>query len=109
MVDRSCQIQELLSLSYKNTKELNKIVDQQLPRRPEFHRSVVVVDGMSFDVYFRDIIECIKVLYGDPEFAPYLVFVPEKHYLDKKGGIRLYHDLQTGRWWWSTQVCHAVA
>lgn len=59
---------------------------------------------MSFDVYFRDVLQCIKSLYGDPEFAPYLIFAPEKHYLDEEGGTRLYHDLHTGRWWWATQV-----
>lgn len=98
------KIRERLTLSYKDTKQLNEIIDKQLPCRPTFHRSVVVVDGICFDVYFRDVIECIKALYGDPEFAPYLVFAPEKHYSDKKGGNRLYHDLHTGRWWWSTQV-----
>ena len=56
------------------------------------------------EVYFCDVIACIKVLYGDPDFAQYLVFLPEKHYVDKRKMQRMYHDMHTGKWWWSTQV-----
>ncbi len=60
--------------------------------------------GEAFDMYFRDIIECIRALFSDPEFAPYLVFAPERHYADENKTERLYHDMNTGKWWWSTQV-----
>ena len=62
--------------------------------------------GEVFDVYFRDIIECIQSLYRDPNFAPYLVFTPERHYADEDKMIQLFHDMYTGKWWWATQVCH---
>lgn len=60
--------------------------------------------GEAFDVYFRDIIECIRGLYGDPNFAQYLVFAPERHYADEDKTVRLFHDMHTGKWWWETQV-----
>ncbi|KAJ6468948.1 hypothetical protein C8R45DRAFT_1055231 [Mycena sanguinolenta] len=50
--------------------------------RPAFQREEVFVAGEAFDVYFRDIIECIRALYSDPEFANVLVFTPERHYAD---------------------------
>jgi hypothetical protein len=56
------------------------------------------------EVYFRDVIACVKALYGDPDFAQYLVFLPEKHYVDEGKAQRMYHDMHTGKWWWSTQV-----
>lgn len=56
-------------------------------------------------MFARDIIECVRALYGDPEHAQYLCFVPEKHYADAGKTQRLYHDMHTGMWWWSTQVC----
>ncbi|KAH7903443.1 hypothetical protein BJ138DRAFT_974905, partial [Hygrophoropsis aurantiaca] len=72
---------DALGLSYKNSQELNAIIDKEIPaRRPRFQRKEVVVCGEAFDVYFRDIIECVKALYGDPEFSEYLVFLPERHY-----------------------------
>ncbi|KAJ3559580.1 hypothetical protein NM688_g251 [Phlebia brevispora] len=96
-------VRESLQLSYRTAKELNKILDKRLPGRPKFHHHNIKVGCMSFDVFYRNILECTKSLYGDPEFAPYLVFVPEKHYRDNDQTVRLYHDMHTGKWWWGTQ------
>ncbi|KAG2107644.1 uncharacterized protein F5147DRAFT_653176 [Suillus discolor] len=84
---------EKLGLSYKNSRELNKIIDTKIPaRQPRFQRKEILVAGEAFDRFM-----------GDPEFAPYLVFVPERHYTDQDETQRLYHDLHTGKWWWNTQ------
>ncbi|KAJ7864581.1 hypothetical protein B0H14DRAFT_3084418 [Mycena olivaceomarginata] len=84
-------VAQALGLSYRNSVELNSIIDEKLP-------------GEVFELYSRDIIECIRALFGDTEFAPYLFVVPERHYADKDQTIRLYHNMHTGRWWWSTQL-----
>ncbi|KAF6751581.1 hypothetical protein DFP72DRAFT_991307 [Ephemerocybe angulata] len=94
---------DALNLSFKNTETLNKRIDDHLPQRPQFKRHKVVVAGESFELYARDIIECIRVLWQDPEFTPYLCFEPERHYADKDKKERLYHDMNTGRWWRATQ------
>lgn len=60
--------------------------------------------GEVCDVFFRDILECIKALYGDPELAQYMTFAPERHYTDENMDVRLYHDMHTAKWWWATQV-----
>ncbi|KAF8814197.1 hypothetical protein BYT27DRAFT_7082726 [Phlegmacium glaucopus] len=96
-------VHERLGLCFKNTSELNKIIDTSLPGRPRFERHEVVIGDEVCEVYFRDVVECIKALFGDPSFAPYLVFAPEKHYTDETKTTRMYHDMHTGRWWWSTQ------
>ncbi|KAJ8481391.1 hypothetical protein ONZ51_g6034 [Trametes cubensis] len=94
----------LLGLSYKNTRELNAIIDGSLTSgRPRFIRREVVVADEVHEVFYRDIIECIRALYGDPEFADILVFSSEKHYADEEHKIRVYFDLHTGKWWWETQ------
>jgi hypothetical protein len=49
-------------------------------------------------------LECVRPLWGDADFAPYLFVVPEKHYVDKGKKIRMYHNMHTGKWWWSTQA-----
>lgn len=96
---------EKLGLSFKNPRELNRIIDTQIPAvRPPFIRTQVEVDTQLYDFFFRDIIKCIRALFGDPEFAPFLVFKPEKHFSDDKHTNRLYHDMHTGDWWWWTQV-----
>ncbi|KAG1865320.1 hypothetical protein F4604DRAFT_1586176 [Suillus subluteus] len=96
-------VNEHLGLSYKNSRELNDIIDKQLPGRPTFRREQIIVAGEAFDIYHRDVLECIKALYGDPDFADYLVFAPERHYTDDDETVRLYSDMHTGKWWWNTQ------
>ncbi|KAJ7254453.1 hypothetical protein C8J57DRAFT_1076155 [Mycena rebaudengoi] len=96
---------ESLGLSYKNSRELNEIIDNALPSgRPAFTQQEVVIGGEAFDVYFRPILECVKALYGDPEFAQDLIFAPERHYADADKTIRVYHDMHTSVWWWKTQA-----
>ena len=52
--------------------------------------------------------ECIKALWGDIDFACYLIVEPERHYTDADQMIRVYSDMNTGKWWWCTQVSHIL-
>ncbi|KIK34139.1 hypothetical protein CY34DRAFT_26919 [Suillus luteus UH-Slu-Lm8-n1] len=62
-----------LGISYQNSRTLNNIIDSKIPaHRPHFKRQEILVAGEAFDVYFWDILQCVKALYGDPELAPYL-------------------------------------
>ncbi|KAI0772149.1 hypothetical protein BD413DRAFT_474708, partial [Trametes elegans] len=92
-----------LALSYKTSQELNAIIDCLPAGRPRFKREEVEVAGESFEVYFRDITECIRSLLGDPEFAPLLLLVPEKHFTDHTKTTQVFFDMNTGKWWWTTQ------
>ncbi|KAI9461724.1 hypothetical protein BJY52DRAFT_1425670 [Lactarius psammicola] len=76
-----------LGLSYRNTRELNRIIDEEMPGRPKFKSEAIHFDGESFDFYFRDIIPCIRALFGDPAFARRLAFAPE------------FSEMHTGKWW----------
>ncbi|THU80172.1 hypothetical protein K435DRAFT_823723 [Dendrothele bispora CBS 962.96] len=96
-------VPEKLGLSYNSVNQLNTIIDNNLPSRPRFKRHEVVVQGEVFEMYFRDIMECVKALYNEPEFAPYLKFAPEQHFENDSCEEQLFHDMHTGRWWWSTQ------
>ncbi|KAI0686991.1 hypothetical protein C8Q76DRAFT_635698 [Earliella scabrosa] len=94
----------LLGLSFSNTRELNEIIDKKLSSgRPRFTRREIIVAGEAFEVFYRDVILCIRALYGDPEFTGILVFTPERHYSDPDHTIQVYFDMHTGRWWWDTQ------
>ncbi|KAF5340534.1 hypothetical protein D9758_015825 [Tetrapyrgos nigripes] len=96
-------VSERLGLSFKTAAELDKIIDKNLPSRPRFQRQEVVVKGEVFEVFFRDILQCVKALYNDPEFAPYLKFAPECHFENETLSEQLFHDMYTGQWWWSAQ------
>jgi hypothetical protein len=71
-----------LGLLFKNTKEVDAIIDKKLPGRPHFQHHPVMVGSEVCDVFYCDVIECIRSLFGDPNFTPYLCFAPEKHYTD---------------------------
>ncbi|KAG2029601.1 hypothetical protein BDR03DRAFT_936813 [Suillus americanus] len=87
-----------------SANKLNKLIDHELPTgRPKFKREQIIVAGESFDVYYHDIIECIKSLYGDPDFTQYLTFSLEWHYADDDKTVHLFHDMHTSKWWWETQ------
>ena len=41
---------------------------------------------------------------GDPDFSEDLILEPEQLYVDEDMMICIYHDMNTGKWWWDTQV-----
>ncbi len=81
------------------------IIDNKLPSHSGFICRKVTVYGEEFDFYYRDIIECIRILFGDPELNDALILLPERHFTDEGREMRIFHNMHTGRWWWGTQVC----
>ena len=105
IANKLMQVHEALGLSYKNSNELNKIIDQHLPGRPAFSHHEVIVGGEAFEFFSHNVIECIRALWGDVDFAEHLIVEPERHYVDLDHTIRRFSDMHTGKWWWCTQVC----
>ncbi|KAI0738669.1 hypothetical protein C8Q80DRAFT_1222483 [Daedaleopsis nitida] len=97
----------LLGLPLKTSSDLNSIIDSKLSSgHPRFVRHEVVVAGEAFEFFHRDVIECIRALYGDAESAGIMVFTPERHYTDPDHTLHVYSDMHTGEWWWATQdIC----
>ncbi|KAI0765843.1 hypothetical protein BD413DRAFT_494507 [Trametes elegans] len=55
---------EALGISYKNTTQLNAIIDKHLPnKRPAFMHHEVKVMGEKFNMFTRNILECIIAIY----------------------------------------------
>ncbi|KAH8101620.1 hypothetical protein BXZ70DRAFT_1019531, partial [Cristinia sonorae] len=96
-------VREDLGLAFKNTRELNKLVDQLPSGRPRFRCKQLLVGGEVLEVYYRDVLECVESLYGDPNFAADMIYTPERHYADPDHTIRVYHEVHTGKWWWEVQ------
>jgi hypothetical protein len=80
------------------------MIDTELPGRPPFRCQEVVIGNEQLQFHFRDILQCIWALYGNPEFVQDLHFAPERHYVDEEQTQRIYGDMYTGDWWWSVQV-----
>lgn len=88
-----------LHLSFKDIIELNHIIDIKIPTVcPHFACVKVIVGGEPQILYHRNILDCIKALYGAAEFSQYLVFAPEHHYTDDSKSTYVYHEVHTGKW-----------
>ena len=99
------QLPEALGLSFSSTEDLNKIIDKKLPNGlPQFIREEVKLAGQKYEFYHCDILQCVQVLYSDPELAECLVYVPEKHYTGPDEKSQIFSEMNSGQWWWARQV-----
>ncbi|KAH8996568.1 hypothetical protein EDB83DRAFT_2509885 [Lactarius deliciosus] len=98
------ELVDKLGLSYKTSAELNNLIDKALPGRPSFQCEDLVIGGETLQFHYRDIVPCIRSLFGNPEFAHELVFAPERHYTDAERMCRVYSEMHMGDWWWSVQM-----
>ncbi|KAJ7870405.1 hypothetical protein B0H13DRAFT_2556335 [Mycena leptocephala] len=60
--------------------------------------------GETVELWFRDPVECVRELIGNPMFRNAMRFGPEELYTDEKGQIRLFEEMWTGDWWKEIQT-----
>ncbi|KAE9385749.1 hypothetical protein BT96DRAFT_1088746 [Gymnopus androsaceus JB14] len=88
-------VAEKLGLSYKNFAGLHKHIDSLRPRAGEWKiRSLQFKDHpeQDFGLCYREVIEAVKSLWGDPSLAEHLVYKPRKMFLDSKKLSRVYSE-----------------
>jgi hypothetical protein len=96
-----------LGLSYQTTKQLNDIIDKNLPELPPFECQKLKIGHKHLDFHYQDMLQYIQSLYGNPELVQHLVFAPEQHYTDHEQMSYILSEMHTSDWWWSKQV-HTV-
>lgn len=57
-------------------------------------------------VQFRDVIEAIRALLGNPAHADRIVYRPSKLFSSSARDNRIYTEMWTGKWWHALQVSH---
>ncbi|KAJ3477772.1 hypothetical protein NLI96_g10232 [Meripilus lineatus] len=93
---------ESLGLSFKNARALNQIIDHELPNLAEWTATVMELftkTNTTYDMYSRDILKCIRVLYGNPVFAEDMAYAPEKHFSDVRMIHRMFSEMHICDWW----------
>ncbi|KAJ7612278.1 hypothetical protein FB45DRAFT_875154 [Roridomyces roridus] len=61
------------------------------------------------ELWWRDPVECVKELIGNPAFRDAMRYAPEQLYADAAGTIEVIDEMWTGSWWWEIQVsAHAT-
>ncbi|KAH8991902.1 hypothetical protein EDB86DRAFT_3065110 [Lactarius hatsudake] len=83
--------------------QIPKIINT-LPGQPPFKCEDFTIGGERLSFYFWNVLQCIRTLFGDPEFAHELAFAPERHYLDPECMCHVYSEMHTGDWWWAVQT-----
>jgi hypothetical protein len=98
---------------WNNVEDLLRDVDR-LPHGPSWNiiDIEVYVEGENIPrvahLCARDIIEVIAELIGNPRFAKFMKYAPERHWTAENDGVRIYNELWTGDWWWSVQVSNCL-
>lgn len=64
--------------------------------------SWTVQDVAGRKLYKRDVQECIQLLLSHLPFRDYMDYKPVQ--LHDSKGERIYNEINTGNWWWETQV-----
>lgn len=86
-----------------------------LPSGPSWHCELIGVKGNETDgkgalltdtleLWWRDPVECVCALMGNPAFQGSMVYAPEKVYTNGKCDTAIIDDAWTASWWWDTQV-----
>ncbi|KAJ8495203.1 hypothetical protein ONZ45_g12952 [Pleurotus djamor] len=57
----------------------------------------------ELELWYRDPVECIKELVGNPMFANVMRYAPEQVFQDYLGEKEVRNEMWTGRWWWRLQ------
>ncbi|KAI0760729.1 hypothetical protein C8Q74DRAFT_1319609 [Fomes fomentarius] len=58
----------------------------------------------TVELWYRDPIECIRELIGNPFFKDVTHYAPERVYVDAEGKVRMYDNMWTTDWWWDIQL-----
>jgi len=99
--------------SFKSKYTLMKAIDK-LPHRTEWKLKRITVEGNllmngqpdceELELWLRDPVDCIRELFGNPEFNGTVSYAPERVFVDEEGKTRRFDEMWTGDWWWEMQV-----
>ena len=78
-----------------------------LPERAEWMERILSFKDRPNErhlLQFRDIIQAIRTLLGNPEHADQIVYRPRRIFSDASRKHRVYNEMWTGCWWHAVQV-----
>lgn len=58
----------------------------------------------TLELWYRDPVECIQELIGNPMFRDVIRYAPERVFQDRHGKVRQIDETWTADWWWRIQV-----
>ncbi|KAL0951815.1 hypothetical protein HGRIS_008482 [Hohenbuehelia grisea] len=58
----------------------------------------------TLDLWYRDPVECVAELMGNPAFKEAMRYAPEQIYADANGEVEVINEMWTGSWWRQIQA-----
>ncbi|KAJ7766420.1 hypothetical protein DFH07DRAFT_867038 [Mycena maculata] len=112
-------ISDRANLSYSGKKDFFEKIDS-LPGGIQWHCKHLDTKGDLPDLdkdptgatmrreqnklWWRDPVECVAELMGNPAFRDAMRYVPQKSYADKDKKIEVVNEMWSANWWWEIQV-----
>ncbi|KAF8893149.1 hypothetical protein BD779DRAFT_1468164 [Infundibulicybe gibba] len=101
------------NLSFHNNYTFLKKVDA-LPTGPDWECKIVKTTGdrqgedgkmmeEEMELWFRNPIDCVKELIGNPTFKDHISYTPERVFTSNNGDNRVLDEMWMADWWWDTQ------
>ena len=92
---------ERLGVSYNNSRSLHQVIDTLPSLAPWIKRNIVLdpenaSNSDIFELYYRDPVEALKALWGNPAFLQHMSFEPERRYTDASRTTRRYNEMNSG-------------
>ena len=108
------QIQQRVDPSFENKDKFLRTIDS-LPGGTEWKLQRVTLTGdindedgkpltEELEMWYRDPVECIRELLGNPMFQNVTKFTPEKLFEDRDGKCQVVNEMWTADWWWKIQI-----
>ena len=60
------------------------------------------------ELWFRDPLECVKELIGNPSFKDVLDYAPTQLFVDAEGAEEFIKEMSSAGWWWKMQVSNSL-
>jgi hypothetical protein len=81
---------------------------EMLPKVPEWKsKEITLPDHQTSEpmhLFYRDALDCVEYMFGNPLFANHMDFCPVRLYQDAEQTIRVYSEWMTGNAAWEMQV-----
>ncbi|CAA7269607.1 unnamed protein product [Cyclocybe aegerita] len=94
---------EKLGLSFKNIREIHQTIDNDIPDRAGIWKTEDLffddAPDVPYTIRYRDPLEAVRSLWGDPSLAKHLVYRPQKVFTDEDRMSCVYTEMWTGDWW----------
>ncbi|KAH9999164.1 hypothetical protein BJV74DRAFT_877046 [Russula compacta] len=95
-------VKEKLGLSFNNIRALHKLVDAIPDRAGDWRTTNLSFSDRPSEkhtIRYRNVVDAIKCLWGDPALSKHMVYAPKKIFSDATKANRIYSEMWTGSWW----------